>query len=309
MRASTRLLIASLAVLLFGFGPGPSRHRSGARPAYRTHRIVFARSTRLLRADVVVPNDPGPHPLVVLVHGGAWRRGRRADMNGTMRALAERGYAAATVDYRLAAAPRTTFPGPISDVRCAVRTLRAHASELGIDPRRFAAVGFSAGAHLAALLATASDVAELDDGSCSIRTGSPAVQAVVGFYGPYDLRLPERVGPGADGAITNLLGVSRRAHPELAALASPITHVDPRDPPTMLIHGLEDRIVEVQQTRRMRDALEAAGVPVVSLELPGRSHGFGMFPRTPHEDDTLARATLAFLDQHLAHHPTRVASR
>lgn len=275
-------------------------------------RITFARiGGRALRMDVVVPAGPGPHPVVVLVHGGAWRRGHRSYMTGTMHAFAAQGFAAATVDYRLAAAPRNVFPGPVSDVRCAVRTLRAQADTLGLDASRFAAVGFSAGAHLASMVATAPDVAELDDGTCLTDGGSPEVQAAISFYGPYDLRAPLRVGPGADGAIRNFLGVSRTDDPARAALASPIAHVDATDPPMLLVHGLRDRIVEVDQTRRMRRALERVGVPVTSLEIPDRSHGFGLFPRRRGEDVSLACSSLAFLRENLARPrlPRRLARR
>ncbi|HJL19778.1 MAG TPA: alpha/beta hydrolase [Sandaracinaceae bacterium LLY-WYZ-13_1] len=315
------------AVLCLGFGPRPGSSRSTTRrraaagatsclaPLSRATRralrhprddaggtrITFAGVRgRALRLDLVVPESAGPHPLVVLVHGGAWRRGHRSYLTGTMHAFAAQGFAAATVDYRLAAAPRNVFPGPVSDVRCAVRTLRARSHELGLDPERFAAVGFSAGAHLAGLLATARDVDALDDESCPVAGGSPAVQAAVAFYGAYDLRAPLRVGPGAEGAIRNFLGVSRRADPRRAALASPVTHVDRDDPPMLLVHGLRDRVVEVDQTRRMRRALERAGVPVTAFELPHRRHGFGLFPRRPTDDERLACATLGFLRERLA---------
>jgi acetyl esterase/lipase len=334
-----RAILVALALASLGFGGGPAPHRTArraapavtrlaVRPDGRTRpprcglppprrpvhgatqtRLTFARPAgRPLRLDLAVPGGTAPRPVVVLIHGGAWRRGHRSALRGTMRAFAARGYAAATVDYRLASAPRNVFPGPVSDVRCAVRTLRARAGRLGLDPSRFVAVGFSAGAHLASLLATAPDVPGLDDGTCPVAT-SPAVQAAVAFYGPHDLRAPLRVGPGADGAIRNFLGVSRHVAPGLATLASPIAHVDPADPPMLLVHGLRDRIVEVDQTRRMRRALERAGVPVTALELPRRRHGFGLFPRRRGDDESLACSTLSFLRASLARPARRRLAR
>lgn len=306
-------IVIAAAALSLGFGPRRARPVAPAAPvcaiaptaararAATDRRITFARIRgRALRMDVVVPAGPGPHPVVVLVHGGAWRRGHRSYMTGTMHAFAAQGFAAATVDYRLAAAPHNVFPGPVSDVRCAVRTLRARSTELGLDPARFAAVGFSAGAHLASMVATAPDVDGLDDGTCLTADGTPEVQAAISFYGPYDLRAPLRVGPGADGAIRNFLGVSRTVDPARAALASPIAHVDASDPPMLLVHGLRDRIVEVDQTRRMRRALEGVGVPVTSLEIPNLSHGFGIFPRRRGDDASLACSSLSFLRESLA---------
>lgn len=271
-------------------------------PALVHRHITFARVRgRALRLDLAAPASPGRRPLVVLVHGGAWRRGHRGDMRGTMEALAREGYAAATLDYRLVATRGNAFPGPVSDVRCAIRTLRSRASELGLDPDRVAAVGFSAGGHLASLAAMAPELPALDDGTCPVApTVSAGVQAVAAFYGPHDLRAPLRVGPGAESAIAAFLGVSRRRDPARASLASPIVHVDRLDPPTLLVHGMRDAIVEIDQTQRMRRALERAGVPVRTLLLPARSHGFGMFPRHVSDDGSLACASLAFLSERLA---------
>lgn len=305
-----KVLVVAAALSSLAFGPFPSRHRT--RPVHQcvapsprrplaTQQIRFGGGTgrHALSLDLMRPAGPGPRPLVVLVHGGAWVRGRRGYMASTMRAFAAQGYAAASVDYRLVDGHRSVFPGPVSDVRCAVRTLRARAPELGLDPARFAAVGFSAGGHLVAMLGTASDRAELDDGTCPLHDGSAAVQSVASFYGPYDLRPPARVGPGADRAIRTLLGVSRTRDPGRAALASPIAHVDPSDPPMLLVHGLRDRIVEVDQSRRMLQALRAAGVRVENLELPRLAHGFGVFPRRPTDDESVACSTLAFLRETL----------
>lgn len=308
--ASSLAFLAALVCLGFGpMGP-PSRHAPNTclaplpRRGLVMQRMRFGRvDNRPLRLDLVTPMGPGPHPLVVLVHGGAWRRGHRSDLRDTMRRFAAQGFAAATVDYRLADGARRVFPGPVSDVRCAVRTLRARAPELGLDPSRFAAMGFSAGGHLSAMLATASDQSALDEGSCPVLDVSPAVQAGVSFYGPHDLRAPLRVGPGAEGAIRNFLGVSRRRDPRRTELASPIAHVDPRDPPMLLVHGVRDRIVEIDQSRRMARALRDAGVGVDAIELPHHRHGFGVFPRQRHDDPQIACSTLDFLRRQLRQRP------
>lgn len=305
--ASMKAVVIVLAVASLGFGPmgrprlrGPRCVAPTPRRAAPVQELRFARvRRRALRLDLVRPAGPGPHPVVILVHGGAWRRGHRSDMRGTIRAFAAQGYAAASVDYRLADGVQNVFPGPVSDVRCAVRTLRARAGELGLDGERIAAIGFSAGGHLASMLATAAEQRGLDDGTCPIVGVSPAVRAGVSFYGPHDLRAPLRVGPGAEGAIRNFLGVSRLLDPARTAFASPISHVDRRDPPMLLVHGLRDRVVEVDQSRRMWRALTGVGVPARSLELPHHRHGFGIFPRRGHPDQSIACSTLDFLREHL----------
>lgn len=314
--ASSLALFAAFVSL--GFGPmGPAPRRSSGpsclapvpRRGLEMQQIRFGRAlNRPLRLDLVRPTGPGPHPLVVLVHGGAWRRGHRADLRDTMRRFAAQGFAAASVDYRLADGGQRVFPGPVSDVRCAVRTLRARAPELGLDGSRFAALGFSAGGHLVSMLATAADRRALDEGSCPISDISPAVRAGVSFYGPHDLRAPLRVGPGAEAAIRNFLGVSRHQDPALTELASPITHVDPRDPPMLLVHGVRDRIVEIDQSRRMARALRRANVNVDQVELPHHRHGFGVFPRRADDRSQIACSTLEFLRRQLRPRARRALS-
>ena len=150
------------------------------------------RPTGELKLDLFLPpaaaaGDEAP-PMVVLIHGGGWRKGSRDGERNKAVWLANRGYAAAAISYRLAG--EAPFPAAIDDVRDAVRWLRRRAPEYGYDDDRIAAVGSSAGAHLAALLATAGDV-PLDDGpGPSRQTGvdpvSAAVQAAVVIAGPTD---------------------------------------------------------------------------------------------------------------------------
>lgn len=274
--------------------PDPPRPRE----IRTTQRLVYSTEAgRRLRLDVTEPVSEGPHPAVVLLHGGGWRRGNRSYMGSGMRYLAGLGYAAVAVDYRLANAPHDTFPAAVADARCAVRYLRANAVPLDIDPDRIAAMGFSAGGHLAAMLATASDVDGLD-GDCPFTDISPRVQAAVAFYAPFDLRPGQQVGPGTRGVIANFLGRRADDDPITAALASPRAHVDSSDPPMLLVQGLRDATVHPDQSRRMYETLSRAGVPATLVEVPDGVHGFGLFPpRAYHLDATCS--TLAFLAQTL----------
>lgn len=226
-----------------------------------------------LHLDLITPPGPGPFPLVVLFHGGAWTRGDEDWMTGLAQRLAAEGWAAAAVEYRLVDGSAHRWPGPIADARCAVRWLRAHADDHRLDPDRFAAMGGSAGGHLAALLATAADDSSLD-GECSLTRHSAEVRGAVAFYAPHDLRASAPWSDPADGVITKLLGGSRHEHAERAAAASPQAQVDVRDPPLLLVHGTADGIVEPAQSRRMRDAARRAGVPVALVEVEGGRHGF-----------------------------------
>lgn len=245
-----------------------------------------------LALDLAVPAGPGPHPWVVVLHGGGWNAGERAHVRHEIRILAALGYAGAAVDYRLVG-PRGehAFPAAAADARCAIRHLRRAAARYRLDPGRSAAFGLSAGGHLALVAALGSDRSDLDDGSCPDRATSPAVQAVLALYGPADLRRRDGYGAYANRVIDALLGGPER---RLAALASPISLVSSDDPPTFLAHGALDEVVPVDESRRLRTALQRAGVPVRYVEEPTQGHSFLLFDRTP-ELPRVTCTALAFL--------------
>jgi len=225
-----------------------------------------------LKMDIAWPKTSGLHPLVVFIHGGGWIIGDRTGFDSTVKMLAGQGYVAATIDYRLTTGPTTRFPAAVEDVRCAIKWLRTNASSYSysIDSSRVAVIGSSAGAHLAGMLGTASDISGLD-GSCSV-SGSTAVKAVIGYFGAYDLRgndLNKTIGLGA-AFINTFLGPGYL--PAIAEKASPIVHVDSSDPPHLLIHATGDAMVLIKQSRDMKAALQAAGVPATLIETPG-GHG------------------------------------
>jgi acetyl esterase/lipase len=217
-------------------------------------------------------------------------------MREEMMALAAHGYAAATVDYRLTSAPVNVFPAAVRDVRCAVRWLRSHARELNVDPTRVAAAGFSAGGHLAGMLATASDVVELGD-ECTADTPSASVSAAISYAGPHDLRVRGPYTEEQANLVTNFLGTFPGDDPALAALASPITHVGVGDAPMLFIHGTADELVPVEQSRRMRAALVGVGVPATVLELRSVRHAFVGLAAS--NRSVVRCTTLAFLERWL----------
>jgi acetyl esterase/lipase len=249
------------------------------------------------RMDVAWPAGEGPYPLVVLIHGGGWSGGDKSAYHHAMRLLAGQGYAAASINYRLASAPRNVFPAAVEDVRCAVRYLRSNAGRYRIDPARVGALGHSAGGHLAAMLGTAADVPGLD-GACPIRAESPAVSAVVALAGPQDIRTAGALGPTHRGMVENFLGAPPEAVLERALLASPAVHVKAGTPPFLLVHGTSDGVVPLRQSRSMRDTLRASGVPVTLIELPGIGHGIDEFATSPSFRVSTC-TTLAFLQKWL----------
>jgi acetyl esterase/lipase len=211
-------------------------------------------------------------PLIIWVHGGGWQGGSKANCPAVRHV--RDGYAVASVGYRLSG--DAIFPAQIEDCKAAVRWLRAHADEYGIDRDRFAAWGSSAGGHLVALLGTSGGVKEFDVGEHLDQ--SSAVQAVVDYYGPTDLaqfvKTPRYERHARDDAPeAKLLGGPVRDKLELAAKANPITYVDAHDPPFLIVHGSADPTVPPSQSELLKNALEKAKVSVELKIIPDARHG------------------------------------
>jgi acetyl esterase/lipase len=247
-----------------------------------------------LKLDLARPaKGEGPFPLVVCLHGGAWQLGHRSAQHPRLRLLAGHGYVAATVGYRLA--PKHPFPAQIEDARAAVRFLRAHAKDYNIDPSRVAAVGDSAGGHLALLL-----------GLMDAKDDPPSkAQAVVNYFGPTDLRtwsatpqgdaiLKAAVkGKDTNALLKDLLGTTDRKA-AVTAKASPLTYVDAKDPPVLTFQGTADPLVPAEQAKALHEALKKAGVVERLVLLEGAGHGWG-----GKDKERTDRLMLEFLDKHL----------
>jgi acetyl esterase len=220
-----------------------------------------------LRLDAYIPRDDGPHPAVVLVYGGGWVMGSKEDWQAFGAVLAEAGFVAIAMQYRLA--PASTFPAQIEDVRDATAWVRQHAAELDVDPTRMAAVGGSAGAQLAALLGTEGE-GRWDEGS--------RVRAVVSWAGPMDLHFAS-FPPESQGYISAYLGcLPATCDEDVIDDASPITHVDPSDPPMLLANGDVDLLVPPSQAQRMSARLDTVGVPNDFLLVEGAGHDPKLWP-------------------------------
>jgi len=250
------------------------------------------------RLDIALPPGGGaaPRPLVVLLHGGSWSGGSRRNLRDEMLALAARGYVAASLGYRLTQAPRNVFPAALQDVRCAVRWLRSHAERYGIDTARVAAVGYSAGGHLASMLGVAPPDEALD-GRCAAQSRSPAVSAVISYAGPQDLRVNGPYTAEQARLVTNFLGAFPGDAPRMAALASPIAHVRTGAPPFLLVQGSVDDLVPPDHARRMAAELRGVGTAATVLELRGVGHEFVGLATSGRAE--VRCTTLAFLDRWL----------
>ncbi len=178
-------------------------------------------------------------------------------------------------------------------VRSDITYSTAGGASLALDADRIVAVGYSAGAHLASLLGTAPDVDALD-GPCPSTSG-PEVQGVISYAGPQDLRVQGPYTAEQEQIVTHFLGVFPGDDPDRASLASPLAHVSAGDPPFLFVHGSDDPLVPIAQSRRMRDALRDAGVPATVMEVSGIGHGFVGLASS--EMPRVRCTTLEFLDR------------
>jgi len=273
--------VASKAVLFNEADAIPAAAAPRPLPAgVRAERdIVYAKiGARELKLDLYLPSQPPakPQPLIVWIHGGAWRAGTKD--NPPVIPYISRGYAAASIGYRYT--QEAPFPANADDCKAALNWLRANAAKYNIDPNRIGLWGSSAGGHLVAFLGT---------------TGTQ-VQAVVDWYGPTLVtrmsHFPSRMDHDSPASPeSQLLGGLVQQNPDLAARANPAAFASKDDPPFLIQHGDADPLVPAEQSEILADALKAAGVRVEFEIIKGGGHGGPLF-QTP---ENLARVQ-RFLD-------------
>ncbi|NDZ93001.1 alpha/beta hydrolase [Streptomyces sp. SID6673] len=246
--------------------------------ANRRDVIYAQRASGDLHLDLVTPAESAPAPVIVFVHGGGWFTGDRALCPDLSVHFCARGFAMASIDYRLSG--DALFPAQLHDLRAAIRHLRANAGELGLDPARIGVWGASAGGHLAALAGLLSSVAKLP-GEGAV-TGDAAVQAVAESYGPSTL-VDGDVEPGvplpgvtsaADSPEGRLIGGDPADRPGAARDASPLYFVTSDAPPFQISHGAGDVLVDHRHSLLLYDALAEAGAEVDLYLIDGYQHGF-----------------------------------
>lgn len=232
------------------------------------------------KLDLYLPeraDQTKPLPLVVWIHGGGWKKGTKEFFHAQPEVL-KNGFALASVNYRLT--NHAQFPAQIHDCKSAIRYLRAHASEYGIDPKQIGIWGSSAGGHLVALLGTSGDVKELE-GALGVTGVSSRVQAVCDYFGPSDLvemgKKPYRGGDEGDAEqspISKLLGGTINSNLEKAKQASPVTYISSDDPPFLILHGDQDPLVPLAQSTEFDCLLKKAGLSSEFNFRKGKGHRF-----------------------------------
>jgi acetyl esterase/lipase len=288
------LLIAICSGALFG-SVAPAAELAVPENVMFERGLEFANpDNQHLQLDLARPKTGnGPFPTIVCIHGGGFRAGTRDGYDKLCLTLAEHGYVAATITYRLA--PAYQFPAAVHDCKAAVRWMRANAAKYGIDPERIGTMGGSAGGHLALFLGVTAGVKEFEG---SDNPGqSSAVNCVVSFFGPSDFT--KSYGKSVDAAevLPLFLGGDLTAKRREHIAASPLYWITPDAAPTLCIHGTADPYVAYEQAQWMVDRLKASAVEAELLTLEGAGHGF----KGPDAERADA-AMLAFFDAHLKKH-------
>lgn len=247
---------------------------------------------RAMQLDLYLPQGVRNPPLLVWVHGGAWRQGSRTSAR---REFVGNGIATASVSYRLSTEAR--FPAQVHDIKAAIRFLRARAGDYGYRTDRIAISGDSAGAHLAALVGVSGGVDALEGTVGDHLRESSRVQAILDYYGASNLTTilaqSTPFGLGVrEPALELLLGGLPDAVPALARLASPVLHVNAGDPPLLVFHGDQDPQMPINQSHELVGAYETHQLDADMVVVHGAAHGGDRFYAGTH----LARA-LAFLQK------------
>jgi acetyl esterase/lipase len=233
--------------------------------------VDYLGSGRAEKADLYRPKDipEGQRvPAVVIIHGGGWTGGEKGAARelGIGTTLAENGYVGLSINYLLSdEVHRVTWPQNLHDCKTAVRWLRKNADRLHVDPDHIGVIGGSAGGHLSAMVAATGPEAKYDPPG-PYSEYPTRVQAAVIMYAPMEMNLIDRAW----------LGKTRAEDPALYQEVSPLTHLDPRDPPFLVLHGTADKLVEVEQSRILDAALEKTGLRHQLIIIEGGPHTFGL---------------------------------
>ena len=204
-----------------------------------------------------------PAPCVIVLPGGGWEHGDRLEFATMNHYLAQRGYSVAAISYRLA--PKSIWPAQQEDLIAALSYLKGHASELNIDPDRFVLFGRSAGGQIVEAVAAPAN--------------QPGIVGCIAFYAPADMQFAYKYAKRGDilnseKLLKQYLGGTPVDVADSYDTASGYLHVNPKTPPTLLLHGANDELVWVQQSQRYSDRLRSNEVRQVFLRLPWATHAF-----------------------------------
>jgi acetyl esterase/lipase len=320
MTAKVLSKLSLTVILLLVANAAPAAEKPATKPAAKPtlppapegviieQDVAYLPPDRAEKLDIYLPKSRGANvrsPAVLIIHGGGFTGGDKAasrEFNiGTT--LAKAGYVCASVNYSLAEAKR--WPQNVLDCKNAVRFLRKNADKYQIDSDHIGAIGGSAGGHLSLMVAYTSDIAALEPNDLYPGV-SDRISAVVDMYGPTDFATRRKTD--AEGnpigepllSATAFLTESYAQNPELWKLMSPVSHVNAKSPPTLILHGTKDTTVDRDQSKELDAKLKAAGVEHQLLFVEGAGHTFDLekWGKKPLSTD-LRPVVTAFFDKHL----------
>jgi acetyl esterase/lipase len=229
-----------------------------------TRDVEFAKPGGIsLALDVYQPTTAGRYPVLVQIYGGRWQNGKPSDDGNFATLMASHGWVVFAIDYRHA--PMFRWTSILADIDSSLVWIRNHAAEYGGDTSRVALLGRSAGGHLAMMAA--------------YRAPPMRIRGVVSYYGPVDLAEAYSNPPNPDPLRIRPIEEMFIGGPLADRLsdyqsASPISYANRPQPPTLLLYGRRDHIVEAKYGERLHAALVAAGTPAAYLEIPWAEHAF-----------------------------------
>lgn len=256
-------------------------------------QVKSTRAMRQLRMTVLVPRTEDLKPAIIYFPGGGFISADYEKYSEMRTALARAGFVVAAAEYRVVP---DKFPALVQDGKAAVRYLREHAEEYGIDPARIGVIGDSAGGYVAQMLGTTNGERTFDKGDFTDKSSD--VQAAVSLYGISDLRSIGEGFPKAvqkvhqSPAVTEALlvngtafgtfpGATINSNPEKALAASSMGHMQGKKPPFLIMHGTADTLVSPMQSRHLYDALKAGGNKAELILVDGAGHGDIYWYQTP----------------------------
>ncbi|MCM8528993.1 MAG: alpha/beta hydrolase [Lentisphaeraceae bacterium] len=226
-----------------------------------------------LKLDLYIPKNVSKPQLLVWIHGGGWRAGDKSRCY--IKDITKYGFALASISYRLT--DKAIFPAQIHDCKAAVRWLRANSAKYGYDAEKIGVSGASAGGMLAALMGTSGNNSEMEGKVGGNAEYSSKVDAVVDFYGATDFILRSKNQPSRankKGSVCyKLFGGAASEKTELAKAASAVTYVSKDDPPFLVIHGDKDNKVLLDQSQRIQEEYQKAGLDLELMIIKGGGHG------------------------------------
>ena len=260
-----------------------------------------------LKLDIAYPkNITSPIPAIVHIHGGGWKSGTKN--LGRARFFANAGFVGISIEYRLSTTAK--FPSGVHDCKTAIRWVRANAKKYKIDSNRIGVTGESAGGHLAALIGTSGGNRYLE-GSGGYNEYSSSVHSVVDHFGPTDfLRMHDKPGAidhnAADSPESLWIGGPITEHPDLVKKANPITYVSLYDPPILIIHGSNDRVVIFNQSEMLYHALKVGNAESRLVQVKNADHEYRPNPpdsKISPSREEINKLTLEWFYRTLNHRP------